>query len=63
MKVNKHVQAMPQDILTQAQTKINGVQDAFGSLCGSPAPFGMARTAENGRETVNFVEKAYDFAQ
>jgi hypothetical protein len=48
MKDNRHAQAIPQEILTQAQTKINEVKTLLAPYICSPDPFGTARTAENG---------------
>ena len=63
MKENIHVQAIPPDVLAQAQTKIQEVQALL-------APYMLALTPEERRElpkmgakTISFVEKAFDFAQ
>jgi hypothetical protein len=63
MKENNHIQAIPQDVLAQVQTKIQEVQTLL-------APYMLALTPEERRElpkmgakTIGFVEKAYEFAK
>jgi hypothetical protein len=63
MKENTHIQAIPADVLTQVQTKMQEVQALL-------APYMLALTPEERREmpkmgakTIVFVEKAYDFAR
>jgi hypothetical protein len=63
MKDNKHVQAIPQDVLTQAQTKINEVDAFLVPYVVALTPAERHELPKMGEKTINFVEKAYDFAQ
>jgi hypothetical protein len=63
MKENTHVQAIPQDVLIQAQTKIQEILTLL-------SPYLLALTSTErqgipkmGEKTISFVEKAYDFAK
>ena len=63
MKSNKHTQAIPDEVLTQAQAKVDELKELL-------APYMLALTAAERREmpkmgpkTIHFVEKAYDFAK
>jgi hypothetical protein len=63
MKENQHVQAIPEKVLNDAQTKIDEVQVLL-------APYMLALTSgerqglpKMGEKTISFVEKAYDFAR
>jgi hypothetical protein len=64
MKDNQHIQAMPQDVLTQAQTEIDEVKILL-ALCAvalTPAER-YDELPKRGEKTIGFVEKAYDFAK
>jgi hypothetical protein len=63
MKVNKHIQAIPQEILDQAQTKINEVKTLLAPYVVALPLSERHELPKTGEKTVNFVEKAYDFAQ
>jgi hypothetical protein len=63
MKDNKHVQAIPQDVLTQAQTKINEVAALIAPYVVALTPAERHELPKMGEKTISFVEKAYDFAQ
>ncbi|MDR2410430.1 MAG: hypothetical protein LBE13_20285 [Bacteroidales bacterium] len=63
MKDNKHVQAIPQDILTQAQTKINEVKTLLAPYVVALTPLERHELPKMGEKTISFVEKVYDFAQ
>jgi hypothetical protein len=63
MKDNKHIQAIPQDILTQAQTKINEVKTLLAPYIVALTPSERHELPKMGEKTISFVEKAYDFAQ
>jgi hypothetical protein len=49
MNDNKHVQAIPQDVLSQAQTKINEVAALFAPVYCSPHPAASVKAARLGR--------------
>jgi hypothetical protein len=63
MKDNKHVQAIPQEVLTQAQTKINEVAVLLAPYVIALTPAERHELSKMGEKTISFVEKAYDFAQ
>jgi hypothetical protein len=63
MKDNKHVQAIPQDILTQAQTKISEIKTLLAPYIVALTPSERQELPKMGEKTISFVEKAYDFAQ
>jgi hypothetical protein len=63
MKDNKHVQAIPQDVLTQAQTKINEVKTLLAPYVVALTPSERHELPKMGEKTISSVEKAYDFAQ
>jgi hypothetical protein len=63
MKDNKHVQAIPQDVLTQAQTKINEVAALLAPYFVALTPSERHELPKMGEKTIGFVEKAYDFAK
>jgi hypothetical protein len=63
MKDNKHVQAIPQDVLTQAQTKINEVATLLAPYVVALTPAERHELPKMGEKTIGFVEKAYDFAK
>jgi hypothetical protein len=63
MKDNKHVQAIPSDVLTQAQTKINEVKALLTPYIVALTPAERHELPKMGEKTISFVEKAYDFAQ
>jgi hypothetical protein len=63
MKDNKHIQAIPQEVLTQAQTKINEVKTLLAPYVVALTPSERHELPKMGEKTISFVEKAYDFAQ
>jgi hypothetical protein len=63
MKDNRHVQSIPQDVLTQAQTKINEVKTLLAPYIVALTPSERHELPKMGEKTISFVEKAYDFAQ
>jgi hypothetical protein len=63
MKDNKHVQAIPQGVLTQAQTKINEAAALLAPYVVALTPAERHELPKMGEKTISFVEKAYDFAQ
>jgi hypothetical protein len=63
MKDNKHVQAIPQDVLTQAQTKINEAAALLAPYIVALTPAERHELPKMGEKTIGFVEKAYDFAK
>jgi hypothetical protein len=63
MKDNKHTQAIPQDILAQAQTKINEVKALLAPYVIALTPAERHELPKMGEKTISFVEKAYDFAK
>ncbi|MDR0641077.1 MAG: hypothetical protein LBG07_01290 [Treponema sp.] len=63
MKDNKHVQAIPQDVLTQAQTKIDGVKALLAPYVVALTPAERHELPKMGEKTISFVEKPYDFAK
>jgi hypothetical protein len=63
MKDNKHVQAIPSDVLSQAQTKINEVKTLLAPYIVALTPSERHELPKMGEKTISFVEKAYDFAK
>jgi hypothetical protein len=63
MKDNRHSQAIPQDVLTQAQTKINEVITLLAPYVVALTPSERHELPKMGEKTISFVEKAFDFAQ
>jgi hypothetical protein len=63
MKENTHVQAIPQDILTQVQTKVQEVLTLLSSYLLALTPAERQGMPKMGEKTIGFVEKAHDFAQ
>jgi hypothetical protein len=63
MKDNRHVQAIPQDVLTQAQTKINEVKTLLAPYIVALTPSERHELPKMGEKSISFVEKAYDFAR
>jgi hypothetical protein len=63
MKDNKHIQAIPAGVLTQAQTKINEVAALLTPYVVALTPAERHELPKMGEKTISFVEKAYDFAQ
>jgi hypothetical protein len=63
MKDNKHAQAIPQEILTQAQAKIDEVKALLASYMIAITPVERHELPKMGEKTISFVEKAYDFAK
>jgi hypothetical protein len=63
MKDNKHIQAIPQDVLTPAQIKINEATALLAPYVVTLTPAERHELPKMGEKTISFVEKAYDFAQ
>ena len=63
MKENIHVQAIPQDVLTQAQAKIQDAQTLLAPYLLALTPGERQGMPKMGDKTIGFVEKAHDFAQ
>jgi hypothetical protein len=63
MKDNRHVQSIPQDVLTQSQTKINEVKTLLAPYIVALTPSERHELPKMGEKTISFVEKAFDFAQ
>jgi hypothetical protein len=63
MKENTHVQAIPQDVLTGAQTKIQEVLTLLTPYLLALTPAERQGMPKMGEKTISFVEKAHDFAQ
>jgi hypothetical protein len=63
VKENSHVQAIPQDILTQAQAKIQEVLTLLTSYLLALTPAERQGMPKMGGKIISFVEKAYDFAK
>jgi hypothetical protein len=63
MKENSHVQAIPQDILTQTQTKIQEALTFLTPYLLALTPAERQGMPKMGEKTISFVEKAYDFAK
>ena len=63
MKENQHVQAIPPEVLTQAQTKIQEVLTLLHPYLLALTPQERRELPKMGEKTIGFVEKAHDFAQ
>jgi hypothetical protein len=63
MKDNRYAQAIPQEILTLAQTKINEVKTLLAPYIVAMIPSERHELPKIGEKTIGFVEKAYDFAR
>jgi hypothetical protein len=63
MKDNKHIQAIPADVLTQAQTKVNEIAALLAPYIVALTPAERHELPKMGEKTISFVEKAYDFAK
>jgi hypothetical protein len=63
MKENQHVQAIPSTVLTQAQTKVDEALALLAPYLLALTPAERRELPKMGEKTINFVEKAYDFAQ
>jgi hypothetical protein len=62
MKDNKHILAIPQEVLTQAQTKINEASALLAPYIVALTPVEHHELPKMGENPISFVEKAYDFA-
>ncbi|MDR3325511.1 MAG: hypothetical protein LBS82_05975 [Spirochaetaceae bacterium] len=62
MKNDKHVDAIPQVALTQAQTKIDEIKLVLSSCMVPLTPTERRDIPKMGEKTLMFVEKAHDFA-
>jgi hypothetical protein len=63
MKDNQHIQAVPRDVLTQAQAKMQEVQTLLAPYMLALTPSERHELPKMGEKTIGFVEKAYDFAR
>jgi hypothetical protein len=63
MKDNKHVQAIPSDVLSQAQTKINETAALLAPYIVALTPAERHELPKMGEKTISFVEKACNFAK
>jgi hypothetical protein len=63
MKENTHVQAIPENVLTSAQTKIQEVLTLLAPYMLALTPAERQGMPKMGEKTIGFVEKAYDFAK
>ncbi|MDR0786056.1 MAG: hypothetical protein LBE74_09295 [Treponema sp.] len=63
MKDNKHVQAIPSTVLTQAQTKVQELAALLAPYMLALTPAERQGLPKMGEKTIGFVEKAYDFAR
>jgi hypothetical protein len=63
MKENTHVRAIPQDVLNQAQAKIQEVLTLLTPYILTLTPAERQGMPQKGEKTIGFVEKAYDFVQ
>jgi hypothetical protein len=63
MKDNKHTQAIPQNVLAQAQTKIDEVKTLLAPYVVALTPAERHELPKMGEKTIGFVEKSYDFAK
>jgi hypothetical protein len=63
MKENTHVQAIPENILTSAQTKIQEVLTLLPLICAVLDPGGTTGNAQNGRKGHRFCGKSLRFCQ
>jgi len=62
MKTNKHTQAIPADVLTQAQARIGEVKELLAPYMLALTPAERREMPKMGPKTIHFVEKSYDFA-
>jgi hypothetical protein len=63
MTENKHVQAILSTILTQAQTKIDEMRSLLAPYLPALTSAERRGLPKMGKKTIDFVEKAYDFAR
>jgi hypothetical protein len=63
MKENTHVQAIPQDVLSQVQAKIQEALTLLTPYILALTPSERQGIPKMGEKTISFVEKAYDFAR
>ncbi|MDR2632331.1 MAG: hypothetical protein LBC51_01735 [Treponema sp.] len=63
MKDNKHSQAIPSTVLTQAQTKVDEAKTLLAPYLLALTPAERQGMPKMGEKTIGFVEKAYDFAR
>ena len=62
MKANKHNQAIPAEILSQAQAKIAEVANLLKPYLLALTPTERHELPKMGPKTLNFVEKSHEFA-
>ncbi|MGC3977088.1 MAG: hypothetical protein QM751_01950 [Paludibacteraceae bacterium] len=60
---NRHSQPIPDEVLTQLQTKINEAQALLAPYVTSLTPSERHDIPKMGEKSLSFVEKAYDFAK
>jgi hypothetical protein len=63
MKDNKHVQAIPSTVLTEAQTKVQELVALLAPYLLALTPAERRELPKMGEKTIGFVEKAFDFAR
>jgi hypothetical protein len=63
MKENTHIQAIPDNVLTQVQTKIQEIQTLLAPYMLALTPDERMTLPKMGPKTISFVEKAFDFAK
>jgi hypothetical protein len=62
MKNDKHVVSIPEEVLTQVQTKVNEIKTILASCMVALTPTERQEMPKMGEKTLAFVEKAHDFA-
>ncbi|GHU27101.1 hypothetical protein FACS1894172_03460 [Spirochaetia bacterium] len=63
MKDNQHVQAIPTEVLTQAQTKVDELKTLLAPYILALTPSERHKLPKMGEKTIGFVEKSYNFAK
>ena len=63
MKNNNHIQVIPNDVLAQAQTKIDEAMEILASYLMSLTPDERRKMPKAGRKSINFVEKSFEYAK
>jgi hypothetical protein len=63
MKDNKHTVAIPSEVLSEAQTKVDDALALLSPYILALTPAERHELPKMGTKTLGFVEKAYEFAQ
>ena len=63
MRENQHTQAIPPTVLPQVQTKIDEAKTLIAPYILALTPTERQGMPKMGEKTINFVEKAFDFAR